>query len=143
MRANVSQQLPADVQDPMRILVAEDNEFLREAMRGIFRLLGYTVDVVANGREAVEAASRREYELVFLDIQMPEMNGLDAARSIRSDSEESGRARIRIVGLSAEAGESTCCEAAGMDDYLLKPVVIDDLVGVLNQLPRSRRESVA
>jgi CheY-like chemotaxis protein len=132
MQAPFSPGPTTDGPGSLRILVADDNENLRGAVQRLFRLLGYSVDAVANGREAVEAAARQEYGLVFLDIQMPEMDGLEAARSIRGDCR--GGDRPRIVGLSAEGAEPAAFEAAGMDDYLMKPVLFADLVRILNQL---------
>jgi two-component system sensor histidine kinase/response regulator len=140
MQASFSPCPTTDGPGSFRILVADDNENLRGAVKSLFRLLGYSVDAVANGREAVEAAARQEYGLVFLDIQMPEMDGLEAARSIRGDCP--GGDRTRIVGLSAEGTEPAAFEAAGMDDYLMKPVMFADLVRILNQLPRSNRSPV-
>jgi polar amino acid transport system substrate-binding protein len=139
MQANLP-SLPATAgPGSLRILVADDNEMLRGAVQSLFRLLGYSVDAVANGREAVEAAARQEYALVLLDIQMPEMNGFEAARSIRGDCPSGDR--TRIVGLSAEGEETASFGAAGMDDYLRKPVLFADLVRILNRLPRLDRTS--
>jgi CheY-like chemotaxis protein len=141
MKAALPPGPPAEGPASLRILVADDNEVLRGAVQKLFRLLGYTVDVVSNGREAVEAAARREYGLVLLDVQMPEMDGLEAARSIRGDCP--GGDRTRIVGLSAEMTESASCAAVGMDDYLRKPVLLADLIGVLSRLPRPTRISAS
>jgi polar amino acid transport system substrate-binding protein len=120
-------------------LVADDNDVLRNAVQSLFRLLGHSVDAVSNGREAVEAATRQEYGLVLLDIEMPEMDGLEAARSIRSDCP--GGARARIVGLSAEVAELPSFVASGMDAYLRKPILLTDLIGILVRLPRLNRLS--
>jgi len=127
--------------ESLRILVADDNDELRGAMQRLFRVLGYSVDAVSNGREAVEAAARQEYGLVLLDLQMPEMNGLEAARSIRSDCP--GGARARIIGLSAEVAEFPSFKAAGMDAYLRKPILLTDLIGILSRLPGLNRSSTS
>lgn len=127
--------------ESLRILVADDNDVLRGAMQRLFRLLGHSADAVSNGREAVEAAARQEYGLILLDIEMPEMDGLEAARLIRSDC--SGGTRARIIGLSAEVAELPSLKAAGMDAYLRKPVLLADLIGVLSRLPRLNRTSTS
>jgi CheY-like chemotaxis protein len=120
-----------------RILLVDDNVTLRSAMRGLLTSLGYLVDVASNGQEAVEAATDREYGVVMLDIQMPEMDGFEAARSIRSDGR--GRDRTWIVGLSAEGDEGVSLEAAGMDAYLMKPLRISELIDILGKFRLSRR----
>src|SRR5258707_13257 len=79
---------------PLRILIAEDNEMLRYSVRELLRGFGHLVEAVANGREAVEAAARQAYDLVFLDIHMPELCGLETARTLRRISPGGGQARI-------------------------------------------------
>ena len=123
---------------PLRILVADDNEMLRAAVRGLLEGLGHSVDVVANGREAVESAAREDFDLVFLDVQMPEMDGFEAARSLRH--RHAGGRRPRIIGLSGESEERESYAAAGMDDFLIKPVRLADLVHVIR---RDRPASIA
>ena len=114
---------------PLRILVADDNEMLRVAVRGLLQRLGHSVDVVTNGREAVEAASREDFDLLLLDVQMPEMDGFEAARSLRHRL--GGGRRPRIIGVSGEGAERESCAAAGMDDFLIKPFRLADLVRVI------------
>lgn len=116
----------------LRVLVADDHEMLRTAVRGLLQNLGCSVAVAANGREAVELASREDFDLVLLDLQMPEMGGLEAARSIRRW--HGGRRPPRIIGVSGEVEEWVVCEAAGMDDFIAKPVRIADLIQVLESL---------
>lgn len=118
----------------LRVLVADDHEMLRTAVRGLLQHLGCSVAVAANGREAVEMASREDFDLVLLDLQMPEMGGIEAARAIRR-RHESGT-QPRIVGVSGEVEERFVCEAAGMDDFIAKPVRIADLILVLEGQPR-------
>jgi CheY-like chemotaxis protein len=124
-------------QAALSILVAEDNDVLRAVVHGLFRLTDHTVDVVCNGREAVDAAAVRDYDVIFLDVQMPEMDGLEAASRLRE-----GRRRVRpwIVGLSGEPDHERAY-AVGMDDFLVKPVRFTDLIEVLNRFGRQRKRA--
>jgi CheY-like chemotaxis protein len=115
--------------DGLRVLVAEDDDVLRAAVRGLLRLTGHSVDVVCNGREAVEAAEAVDYDVVFLDVQMPEMDGLEAASRLRG---QSTGVRPWIVGLSG-APEYGQAAAVGMNDFLAKPVRLDDMVRVFER----------
>jgi signal transduction histidine kinase/ActR/RegA family two-component response regulator len=112
---------------PLRILVAEDNEVNRRVALAMLRRFGYHPDVAVNGIEAVDAVRRQRYDLVLMDIQMPEMDGLDAARTIGA-LDLSGP-RPRIIGLSANAmaEDIEAARRAGMDDYLAKPVIPSEL----------------
>ena len=131
-------KITAGMLAPLRILVADDNEMLRAAVRGLLERLGHSVDVVANGREAVESAAREDFDLVFLDVQMPEMDGFEAARSL--SHRHAGGHRPRIIGLSGESEERESYAAAGMDDFLIKPIRLADLVHVIT---RDRPSSIA
>jgi two-component system sensor histidine kinase/response regulator len=105
-----------------RILVAEDNTTNQLVAVGLLERLGYRADVVANGREAVEAVGRSRYDLVLMDCQMPEMDGFEATQAIRQ-SEPPGR-RLPILALTADAtaqGREQCM-GSGMDDYVTKPI---------------------
>ncbi|QEH35690.1 Chemotaxis protein CheY [Aquisphaera giovannonii] len=105
---------------PLHILLADDNEMLRVAMRGLLQSLGHTVTPVRNGREAVDAASRLSFQVIILDVEMPELGGFEAASELRLRHDESPRPRI--LGISAEARDSEAYEKCGMDDFLVKPV---------------------
>jgi CheY-like chemotaxis protein len=116
----------------LEILVADDHEFLRAAMRGLLRGLGHSVDVVTNGKEAIEAAAGHDYDVIFLDVQMPEMGGFEAALVLRQTQTCSDGDRTRIIGVSGEEDCEESIVAAGMDAFLLKPVRLGDLVRILN-----------
>jgi CheY-like chemotaxis protein len=114
---------------PLRILVADDNEMIGTAVQGLLQSLGHSVEVVTNGREAVESAAREGFDAVFLDIQMPEMDGFEAAHWLRHG--HAGGRPPRIIGFSGESPDPESYAAAGMDDFLLKPIHLADLVRAL------------
>jgi PAS domain S-box-containing protein len=128
----------APVTDPLRILVAEDNAVNREVAAALLAKLGHQVKLVGNGREAVDATEHENFDAVLLDLQMPEMDGLQAAQLIREREQGSSR-HLRLIALTAHAlvGDRERCLAAGMDDYIAKPLVRTDLEAVLQRLPPS------
>ena len=113
---------------PLRILLAEDNPVNQKVAARILERMGYRVDVVGDGQEALVAASRIAYDLILMDVQMPEMDGLEATRRIRLLPSH-GASHPRSVAMTASAMESDRHAAleAGMDDFVGKPVRIDDL----------------
>lgn len=110
-----------------RILVAEDHSINQKVAMRMLERMGHRVDVAANGLEALDALARRSYALVFMDCQMPEMDGFEATRQIRG--RESGTSRLPIVAMTAHAYQEDRerCRAAGMDDFLSKPISFEDL----------------
>ncbi|MCP5150187.1 MAG: response regulator [Ectothiorhodospiraceae bacterium] len=119
---------------PRRVLLADDDESVRDAMSMMLRVLGYDVDCVRNGREAVDAFERRDYDAVLMDCQMPEVDGYGATRLIRRREAAGRRVPIlAVTGLVIE-GERDRCLAAGMDEFLSKPVPMGILEAVLDGL---------
>ncbi|HSS77967.1 MAG TPA: ATP-binding protein [Thermoanaerobaculia bacterium] len=126
-----SRELARHPARPLRILVAEDHRVNQQVMLGLLGHLGYGADVAANGLEVLAALQRQAYDLVLMDIQMPEMDGLEATRRIRQLSLGGGQPRIVAMTAHAMAGDRERCLAGGMDDYLSKPVQISDLAAAL------------
>jgi signal transduction histidine kinase/FixJ family two-component response regulator len=116
---------------PLRILLAEDHPVNRKVMLSMLEHLGYRADLAINGSEVLEALERQPYDVILMDVQMPEMDGLAATHRIRR--ELPGDRQPWIIALTAHAlsGDRERCLAAGMDDYLGKPVQIADLVAAL------------
>jgi len=119
---------------PLRILLAEDNVVNQKLALRLLQQMGYRADLASNGIEAVESVQRQVYDVVLMDVQMPEMDGLDAARAICA--RWGPRERPRIVAMTANAmqGDRDMCLAAGMDDYLTKPIRVERLVEALNHV---------
>ncbi|WP_428262095.1 response regulator [Haliangium sp.] len=123
---------PALLIEAGRILVVEDNVVNQKVARRMLESLGCTVDVAANGREAVTITETIPYDLVFMDVQMPEMDGLTATATIRA-RERGGARHVPIVAMTARAmaGDRERCLASGMDAYVSKPVTIERLSEVM------------
>jgi CheY-like chemotaxis protein len=130
---------------PLRILLADDNEINVKVARRMLQGFGYQPDVAANGIEALEACDRRSYDLVFMDIQMPEMDGLEATRELRRRFERAAQQRPRIVAMSANAmsEDQNAAFQAGVDDYLMKPVLVHALRDALVRAGESVGRRVA
>ena len=126
---------------PLRILLAEDNVVNQKLALRLLQQMGYRADLAANGVEAIECIERQTYDVVLMDVQMPEMDGLEAARAIAARGDAAGRPRIIAMTANAMQGDRDQCIAAGMDDYLTKPIRVDQLVDALNQA-QNRGENV-
>ncbi|HEV8500918.1 MAG TPA: GAF domain-containing protein [Casimicrobiaceae bacterium] len=127
-------------QHPLRILLAEDNVVNQKLALRILQQMGYRADLASNGIEAVESVRRQVYDVVLMDVQMPEMDGLEASRQITAGAEAAKRPRIVAMTANAMQGDRDMCLAAGMDDYLTKPIRVDRLVDALKRVqPRKTR----
>ena len=116
-----------------RILVVEDNVVNQKVAIGMLNRMGYRCEVAANGLEALDALRRMSYDLVLMDCQMPDMDGYDATREIRKLEGESQRTPIVAMTAEAMRGDRERCLAAGMDDYLTKPIEPDALEEMLDK----------
>jgi len=121
---------------PLRILLAEDNVVNQKFALRILQKLGYRADVAANGLEVLQAVRRLSYDAVLMDVQMPEMDGLEATRRLRQESSAVHQPRIIAMTANAMQGDREICLAAGMDDYMSKPVNVQDLISVLRKCRR-------
>ena len=119
---------------PLRILVAEDNLVNQQLIRQWLRKLGYRSDIVSNGYEAIDALQRQVYDVVLMDIHMPEMDGLTATAKICQQWPVDKRPHIIALTASAMKGDRARCLAAGMDNYISKPIHVPDLVMALKQV---------
>ena len=117
---------------PLRILLAEDNIVNQKVANQMLKKLGYQVDVVNNGMEAVTAVQNQVYDIVFMDMQMPEMDGLTATREIRKNL----TIQPQIIAMTANvlAEDYQACLEAGMNDYLSKPIKIQELIRIISQI---------
>ncbi len=119
------------------ILVVEDNQINQKVAQRIFKKMGYNVDMASNGREAVEMAEKRNYDLIFMDIQMPEMDGLEATRALRRSGVGS---MIVAMTANAFASDRQACLDAGMDDFVAKPIKVEDIQAVTRRILGKKEE---
>ncbi len=118
---------------PLRILLAEDNLLNQKLALKILERMGYQADVAGTGREVVEAVQRQTYDVVLMDVQMPEMDGLEATRQIRQRWPNPAGPRIIAMTANAMQGDREMCLAAGMDDYVSKPIQVTELQAALER----------
>jgi CheY-like chemotaxis protein/HPt (histidine-containing phosphotransfer) domain-containing protein len=116
---------------PLRILLAEDNAINQKVALRLLERLGYGADVVGDGRQALARLDHAVYDVILMDVQMPEMDGLEASRAICARWAASERPRIIAMTAEAMQGDRDKCLAAGMDDYIVKPVTLDRLAAAL------------
>jgi CheY-like chemotaxis protein len=130
-RGNVKLSEEFALHYPLRILVAEDDKMNQQLAVMILKRLGYSADIAPNGNDVLEMVSEKKYDLILMDVQMPEMDGLEATRMIRLCLST----QPVIIAMTANAmnGDRDACLAAGMDDYLSKPVNLNELVELLEK----------
>ena len=120
---------------PLRILLAEDNVVNQKLALRLLQQMGYRADLASNGIEAIESVERQTYDVVLMDVQMPEMDGLEASKRITARWSPAERPRIVAMTANAMQGDRDMCLAAGMDDYITKPIRVERLVEALSLVP--------
>ncbi|MBD2178924.1 response regulator [Pseudanabaena sp. FACHB-1998] len=120
---------------PIKILLAEDNLVNQKVALRVLKHLGYQADVVTNGLEVIQAIASKTYDLILMDIQMPDMDGLEATEYIRQQELENQSSPIAIVAITANAthDDQYICRKAGMNDYISKPIQIEKLKNILQK----------
>ena len=125
---------------PLRVLLCDDNVINQKVAARLLKQMGYRADIAANGLEALAALDRQSYDLIFMDVMMPEMGGFEATQAIRERQKQPAqfpncKSSIIIVAMTASAmqGDREKCLAAGMDDYLAKPVRLEDVRAIVEK----------
>jgi CheY-like chemotaxis protein len=118
---------------PLKILLAEDNVVNQQVGLHLLQRMGYRADVAGNGLEVLEALSRQSYDVVLMDVQMPEMDGLTATRRICQEWSVEKRPRLIAMTANAMQGDREMCLEAGMDDYVSKPIRVEELGRALSK----------
>lgn len=126
---------------PLRLLIAEDNQINQKLAQNIFEGLGYKPVMVSNGLQAIDAVSKNAFDLIFMDVQMPEMDGLEATRFITTKMELSTRPVIIAMTAFALEGDKEKCIEAGMDDYISKPFLVEEIIERIRKWGGRFRES--
>jgi CheY-like chemotaxis protein len=125
-------------QYPIDILIAEDNLINQKLAMRVLTKMGYAPDVAPNGLAALDSLTRKNYGLIFMDVQMPKMDGLEATKRIRLDNIH----QPVIVAMTANAmpEDRGACLAAGMDDYLSKPIKVDEILSAIEKWWKKTRD---
>lgn len=116
---------------PMNVLIVDDNEVNQLLATSVFTKLGYQADVAGNGREALKAVEQKNYELIMMDVQMPEMDGLEATKLIRIRND--GNPVIVAMTANAMEGDREECLVAGMNDYISKPIKLEEMITIIKK----------
>ncbi|MFN8470336.1 MAG: response regulator [Caldilineaceae bacterium] len=127
---------PSQPPSALYVLVAEDNSLNQKIVVRMVRSLGCHVDAVANGLEVMAAVGRRRYDVVLMDIRMPEMNGLEATRLIRQQLPADQQPRVYALTAGIGPDERQACYDVGMDGFVAKPVVLEQLASLFATLAR-------
>jgi CheY-like chemotaxis protein len=117
----------------LNILLVEDNAVNQKVAKSMLSRLGYHPDVASNGLEALQSLESKHYDVILMDIQMPEMDGLEATKAIRARGPSGGRPYIIAVTAYAHEFSRETCLRAGMDDYLSKPVRLNDISNAISK----------
>jgi two-component system, sensor histidine kinase and response regulator len=142
--ATPNEEIEGDKGPPLRIIVAEDNPINLKLALMMLEKMGYTADVAGNGLEVFEAICQKDYDVILMDCQMPEMDGFDATKKIREreagQADSSPEKAIQIIAMTANAmrGDREKCLGVGMDDYLSKPIRKAGLLGALHRAAKRR-----
>jgi CheY-like chemotaxis protein len=126
---------------PLRVLLAEDNATNQKIALRLLSQLGYIADVAGNGIEVIQALERQPYDLVFMDVQMPDLDGIEASREICRRWAKGKRPRIVAMTADAMEGDRERCLDAGMDDYLCKPIRVTELLEKVGECWRAAHET--
>jgi PAS domain S-box-containing protein len=142
-RLRKPEELTAGLPGPLRLLLAEDNIVNQKVALRMLERLGYRADVAANGLEVLQAIKRQPYDVVLMDVQMPEMDGLEAARTIRRSLSADEQPKIIAITAYALQGDREKCIEAGMDGYISKPIKMEDLISILSKCQPNGQKSTA
>jgi CheY-like chemotaxis protein len=127
---------------PLRILMAEDNLVNQKVAQGILKKLGYRADIAANGLEVLEALDRQPYDVILMDVNMPEMDGVTATKKIRHERAAGEQPHIISMTANAMEGDREQYLAAGMNDYISKPIRLEELIkALLKVTPLSKQHA--
>lgn len=131
----VTKHIIKEMRHPLRVLLVEDNLINQKVAQGLLRKIGLAADIANNGVEALSAYQSHPYDLVLMDMQMPEMDGIEATQRIRAYELENLARPVPIVAMTANAmkGDREICLAAGMTDYVSKPIMIQHLQAALHR----------
>ena len=116
---------------PLKILLAEDNLINQKLAERVLEILGYTIEIANNGEEAVQMMHQNKYDLIFMDVMMPGMDGLDATRTIRNSKKIKKQPVIVAMTANALKGDREICLDSGMNEYLSKPINVDEIIRIL------------